>query len=258
VSWVEIVAVMAVLGTLVVLPLLRRRGREDEDGGSGVIDFATNVALAVFLLVLAYAVVLCRDAISAADSNVATEAETLTELYWTVAPIDEAAPVRDQIRLYTEQSIRFDWPAMTEDRLSPQADQALEGIRASVLRLEPKSDEGKDLRQDALARAAELAHTRELRAIDAETELEPVFVLVMVISGVLVLVLPWTLRRRPGLPAVAADVVRLAMLVVGILFVQNISSPFVGVSTIAPDPLVEAKQQFDRIDQQFPPPVLAG
>lgn len=87
--WVTVLVVSTTAVTLLTLLTLRRRGRPDEERGATSVDFSANLALAVYLLVLAYAAVLCRDAISTSQADVQAEAETLTEMYWSVAPIPE-------------------------------------------------------------------------------------------------------------------------------------------------------------------------
>ncbi|GLW11194.1 hypothetical protein Misp01_63220 [Microtetraspora sp. NBRC 13810] len=250
-GWVAVVAVAVFVVMGITLTVLRRRGRSDEEHGSVALDFATNLALAIYLLVLAYAAVLCRDAINAANTDVAAEAESLTELYWSVSSIPEAGPVREKIKSYTEQSITLDWPLMTQDRLSDVADRSLDELRAGLFQLRPADETHREMRQEALARAAEVSHARGIRAADASTRLEGIFLISMVISGIAVIVLPWTRGIRPTVTSVVSDVVRLAIVVTGIVFIQLLSHPFSGVGAVEPSALQTAQQQFDRIDDQI-------
>ncbi|WP_214106969.1 bestrophin-like domain [Acrocarpospora catenulata] len=252
-GWVVVFAVLVFGLAALVFSRLWRYGRPDEDGGAGTIDLAVHIALAVFLVVLAYAVVLCRDAISAADADVGAEAESLTELYWAAAPLPGSGHVRSLVRSYTSQSIKLDWPLMAADRtLSPEVDRALLDLRAAVTRLASASPVEEDLRTEALARAAEVSHARALRMDDATTELEPVFFTAMVISGLLVIVLPWTLRRRPSMPSIVADVVRIVTVVAGIVLVTEIAHPYGVRGAVEPTALEAAQAQYDHIDKAFP------
>ncbi|MBB2912660.1 hypothetical protein FHS43_003943 [Streptosporangium becharense] len=247
-----ILVMLSVAILLIAFRVLRRRGRDDEGHGSSSVDFSVNLALAVYLLVLAYAAVLCRDGLSVAETDVQAEAESLTEMYWAVAPIPEAAPVRAQIRQYTAQSVSLDWPLMSESAMSQVPAHTLEDMRAAVIRLRPADEQGKSLQQDALARVAEISHARAVRADDARAGLESIFIISMIISGLVVIMLPWTLGVRPTRSSIIADMVRVGVVLIGVCFIMLISHPFDGIGAIQPDAFKAAQQQYDQIDGQFP------
>ncbi|MDP9864013.1 MULTISPECIES: bestrophin-like domain [Streptosporangium] len=251
-GWVTMLVVAAVAITMIALLVLRRRGRAEEGGGSASVDFSANLALAVYLLVLAYAAVLCRDALSTSQADVQAEAEVLTEMYWSVAPIPEAAPIRAQIRDYSARSVDLDWPLMTKGQMSPIPTLMLEDMRAATIRLRPAGEESKGLQQDALSHLSEAAHARALRTADAGTGLESIFVISMIISGLLVIALPWTLGARPTLPSIIGDAVRVGVVVIGIGFIMLISHPFAGLGAVGPDAFKAAQKQYDQIDERFP------
>ncbi|MEV7010127.1 hypothetical protein [Streptosporangium sp. NPDC051022] len=252
-GWISVLVVVAVAITLIALLVLRRKGREVEDQGSASVDFAVNLALAVYLLVLAYAVVLCRDAISTSQTDVQAETETLSEMYWTVAPIPEAVPLRARIRDYSAKSVSLDWPLMARGEMSPVPTKLLEDMRAEVIRLRPATEEGKVLQQTAVSHVSEIAHARSVRANDANTGLESIFVISMMISGLLVVVLPWTAGTRPTGASIVGDLVRVSVVVVGIGFIMLIGHPFHGVGAVGPEDFVAVQKQYDQIDAQFPP-----
>ncbi|MEV8638333.1 hypothetical protein AB0395_42440 [Streptosporangium sp. NPDC051023] len=257
-GWISVLVVVAVAITLIALLVLRRKGREGEDHGSTSVDFAANLALAVYLLVLAYAVVLCRDAISTAQTDAQAETETLSEMYWSVAPIPEGGPLRARIRDYSAKSVSLDWPLMARGRMSPVPAKVLEDMRAEVIRLRPADDESKALQQDAVSHVSEVAHARSVRAKDADTGLESIFVISMLISGLLVVVLPWTVGTRPTGASIVGDLVRVSVVVIGIGFIVLISHPFNGLAAVGPDDFVAVQQQYDQIDARFPLRFPAG
>ncbi|WP_406311335.1 DUF4239 domain-containing protein [Streptosporangium sp. NBC_01639] len=256
-GWVTVLVVVAVGIMLIALLALRRKGRADDGNGAASVDFAANLALAVYLLVLAYAAVLCRDALATSQTDVQAEAETLTEMYWSVAPIPEAAPIRSQIRQYSAQSAELDWPLMARGEMSPIPTKTLKDLRAATIQLRPVGEESKSLQQDALSRVSEVAHARALRADDAGSGLEAIFVISMLVSGLLVIALPWTLGVRPTMPSVIGDAVRVAVVIIGIGFIMLISHPFSGLSAVGPDAFKAAQQQYDQIDYRFPTPFTA-
>ncbi|MEV7908396.1 hypothetical protein [Streptomyces anulatus] len=257
-GWISVLVVAAVAITLIALLVLRRKGREGEDHGSASVDFAANLALAVYLLVLAYAVVLCRDAISTSQTDVQAETETLSEMYWSVAPIPEGGPLRARIRDYSAKSVSLDWPLMAHGRLSPVPTKVLEDMRAEVIRLKPADDASKALQQDAVSHVSELAHARSVRADDANTGLESIFVISMIISGLLVVVLPWTVGTRPTGASVVGDLVRVSVVVIGVGFIMLIGHPFNGPGAVGPDDFVAVQKQYDQIDARFPLRFPAG
>ncbi|MDF5756071.1 DUF4239 domain-containing protein [Spongiactinospora sp. TRM90649] len=253
-GWVSIAASAAFVILVLMIVTLRKKGQDNEEQRFGAVDFAANLALAVYLLVLAYAVVLCKDAVTAAASDAAAESETLTELYWAVSPIPEAAAVKTQVREYTTQSITLDWPLMTDDELSPLPDRTLDEIRGTLLRMRPADDTHENLRQEALARASELSHARTVRAEDAGNRLEDVFMISMAISGALVIAMPWTLGIRPSFATAVSDAIRVTVVVVGVIFVQLSSHPYSGLNAVEPTAFHTALQQYDRIDRQLAVP----
>ncbi|NUR30447.1 MAG: hypothetical protein HOV83_32105, partial [Catenulispora sp.] len=224
--WFTLAAAVAVL--LIVLVVLRRRGRADAEHGPAALDFAANLALAVYLLVLAYAAVLGNDAITAADTDAVAESESLTELYWAIAPIPAAAPIRTQVRDYTDQAIRLDWPLMAAGELSPVPAATLDDLRLAVQQLRPADVLTRENRATALNRAAEVSHARGIRADDAESSLDPIFLICMVASGLLVVGLPWLAGARPTPVSIAGDVVRVGVVAVGIVIIVLLSHPYSG------------------------------
>ncbi|GHH65848.1 hypothetical protein GCM10017673_10610 [Streptosporangium violaceochromogenes] len=257
-GWISVLVAAAVAITLIAFLVLRRKGREDEERGADSVDFGANIALAIYLLVLAYAVVLCRDAYATSQTDIRAETETLSEMYWSIAPLPEAAPLRARIREYSSQSVTLDWPLMRRGEMSPVPTKTLEDMRTAMLRLRPLDETGKTLRQEALAHVSEAAHARSTRADDARTGLESIFVISLIVSGLLVIVLPWTVGRRPTAASVAGDLVRVAVVVVGVGFIVLISHPFSGVGAVGPDDFVAVQQQFDQIDARFPLQPVAG
>ncbi|WP_329087905.1 MULTISPECIES: bestrophin-like domain [unclassified Streptosporangium] len=251
-GWIAVLVVVSVAIALIAFRVLRRKGRDDGDHVASSVDFSANLALAVYLLVLAYAAVLCRDGISVSEADVQAEAESLTEMYWSVAPIPEAAPVRSQIRQYTAQSIDLDWPLMAGSEMSPIPGQTLADMRTTVLRLRPLGEESKNLQQDTLDRISEVSHARVVRSDDASTGLESTFVILLILSGLLVVALPWTLGVRPTTASIIADLVRVSVVVIGVCFIILISHPFSGLGAVEPDAFKAAQRQYDQIDGRFP------
>jgi|GEM_PF-4515791 len=251
-GWVAVLVVVSIAIALIAFRVLRRKGYDDGEHSASSVDFSANLALAIYLLVLAYAAVLCRDALSVSETDVQAEAESLTEMYWSVAPIPEAAPVRSQIRQYTAQSIDLDWPLMAGSEMSPIPGQTLADMRASVLRLRPIGDESKNLQQATLDRISEVSHARMVRSDDARSSLESIFVISMILSGLLVIALPWTLGVRPTASSIIADLVRVAVVVGGVCFIILISHPFSGLGAVDPDAFKVAQRQYDQIDGHFP------
>jgi Protein of unknown function (DUF4239) len=251
-GWVAVLVVVSVAIALIAFRVLRRKGREDGEHGSSSVDFSANLALAVYLLVLAYAAVLCRDGLAVSEADVQAEAESLTEMYWSVAPIPEAAPIRSQIRQYTAQSIDLDWPLMAAGEMSPLPGQTLADMRTTVLRLRPVGEESKNLQQDTLDRISEVSHARIVRGDDAGAGLESIFVISMILSGLLMIALPWTLGVRPTTSSIIADLVRVGVVVIGVCFIILISHPFNGLGAVEPDAFKAAQRQYDQIDGRFP------
>ncbi|MER5645008.1 hypothetical protein [Streptosporangium sp. NPDC002524] len=251
-GWIAVLVVVSVAIVLIAFRVLGKRGREDDEHGSSSVDFSANLALAVYLLVLAYAAVLCRDALSVSEADVQAEAESLTEMYWSVAPIPEAAPVRAQIRQYTAQSVDLDWPLMARNEMSPLPGQTLMDMRATVLRLRPVGEESRNLQQDTLDRISEVSHARIVRSDDASTGLENTFVILLTLSGLLVIALPWAPGVRPTTTSIVADLVRVGVVLIGVCFIMLISHPFSGLGAVEPDAFKAAQRQYDQIDGQFP------
>lgn len=250
-AWASVLVAVAVL--LIALVVLRHKGKDDEgDYSASSLDFAANLALAAYLLVLAYAAVLVYDASGAAETDALAESESLTELYWAVAPLPDSEQIRSQIKAYTTETIQLDWPRMSEGELAQEPTRTLEDLRASIMNLRPVSDADKELRSTALDRISDVTHARIVRADDAGSSLDDIFMISLVLSGLVVIVLPWFARARPTVASIAGDVVRVGVVVGGILIILVMEHPYSGMKAVQPEAFAAAQEQYEQIDRRFP------
>jgi hypothetical protein len=116
--WVMLVAAIAGIAlAAVVVTIIRDRAGEPEDV---TIGFLGPTLAAIYLLVLAFALVTEWQTNADARQSVVNEATALRSLQWSAAglPASSAVTLRRQLDAYVSEVVNDDWPQMREGHLS--------------------------------------------------------------------------------------------------------------------------------------------
>jgi hypothetical protein len=241
-STVEIVLIGvggAVVLTLAAVLLARRFFPQLADSQfEPVADSLRVVYELIFALILAFVIAAVLDEMSNAESSVASEATTISEL----VRANDALPEGDQGRLddsvmaYVHAVANDEWKTMKDGKASPRATAALEGMYAEYRLVKPQGAAQTESYSQALDDLHEVGSKRRDRLNIAEADL-PTMLRVLVLVG---LVLLLVLEYRPHLKPVAGLVFMgtLAMVVTSaFLLTVVLNYPFAGQVSVSNAPL---------------------
>jgi Protein of unknown function (DUF4239) len=231
-----VIVLAAAMATAVVAILLSRRRAAGEDGDG--VDFVNAALAAVYLVLLAFNVVVCWERIDGLNSDIRTEAGDLRTLAGLTD--DLPAPVGVKVRVaatdYAHAVLDREWPAAGEPL---NADAAIPITRArQALAAVPDGDtpasKARDQASDVLD---DLTKTRQDRITSSAHGLPWILSAVLALLTLVQLVTPLALGLRPGLPGALLAGVNTAVVVAGLLFVLDLNTPYSGVQAVDRNPL---------------------
>jgi hypothetical protein len=192
----------------------------------------------IFALILAFVIAAVLDEMGNAESAVASEATTISELVRSNDAFREGArgKVDEAVSQYVRTVANDEWKTMKDGESSPQATSALEGLYAEYRRVKPVGEVETEAYGQAIDDLHELVAKRRERLDIASADL-PTILRVLVLVGVVLLLV---LEYRPQLPLGAglvfmgtlATVVTAAFLLTVVL-----NYPFAGDVSVSNEPL---------------------
>jgi hypothetical protein len=236
-----VIVLAAAVASAAVAFLLSRRRAGDEGGGG--VDFVNAALAAVYLVLLAFNVVVCWERVDGLNGDVRTEAGDVRAL--AGLSDDLPAPVGDKVRAaatdYAHAVLNREWPAAGEplnaDAAIPiaRARQALAAVPDGDTPAAKASDQASDVLDD-------LTKTRQDRITSSAHGLPWVLTAVLVLLTAVQVVTPLALGIRPGLAGALLGAVNTAVVVAGLLFVLDLNTPYSGVQAVDRNPLHAAAQ----------------
>ncbi|NDU76624.1 hypothetical protein GWI34_28955 [Actinomadura sp. DSM 109109] len=233
-------AAACAVGLVIAASLLvrRTRGAVDDSAPDGPTSSHTGGMLsALFLLAFAIAIVVPWTTADSARSNTYTESQAIAEAYWAAQrlPAADARHVQDRLIAYVELVRGPEWRLMEHGRLSSRGWADLDGLRREVIAVEAGSDEAKEARAAVLDHLGEVSAARRQRAVDARTTPPAGLLAVTLITGLVVLVLPFLVGARPRGMALVPLSLMAALLAAGTYLTVDISHVFTGALAVGPD-----------------------
>ncbi|MEU8120713.1 hypothetical protein AB0C21_18555 [Spirillospora sp. NPDC049024] len=216
----------------------RARGTVDDGAPDGPTSSHTGAMLsALFLLAFAIAIVVPWTTADAARSNTYTESQAITEAYWAAErlPAADARRVQDGLITYVELVRGPEWRLMKHGRLSARGWAELDRLRHDVIAIQPGTDEASDARGAVLDHLGEISAARRQRAADARTTPPAGLLAVTVLTGVVVLLLPFLVGARPRGMALVPLALMAALLAAGTYLTVDISHVFTGALAVGPE-----------------------
>ncbi|GAA2449772.1 hypothetical protein GCM10010191_79400 [Actinomadura vinacea] len=247
---VYLIAAACAVGVVLVAGRLVRRGRDDGEPDGPTVGHAGSMISAMFLLAFAVAIVVPWAATDSARLNTYTEAQAITEAYWSAERLPAAS--RDQARTGLLDYARFvrdeEWREMAEGRLSPGGWTRLDAVRRQVIALPvPDDDEIKDARTTFLGQVTAISAARHQRAMDARTTPPAGLLIITVATGLLVVALPYLAGARPRGMALVPLALMAGLLAIGIYLALDITHTFTGGLGVRPDAFTGAITEIQRI-----------
>ncbi|WP_395110095.1 hypothetical protein [Actinomadura sp. SCN-SB] len=232
---------------------LIRRGIDDGDPGGATAAHTGAMLSALFLLAFAVAIVVPWAATDSARLNTYTEAQAITEAYWSAERLP-AGP-REHARAGLADYARFvrdrEWRDMAEGRLNPDGGARLDAVRRQVIALPAGDDAADQAAGDARAAVLEqigaISAARHQRAMDARVRPPTALLVITAVTGLLVVAFPYLAGARPrGMTAVPLALMA-GLLAIGIYLAIDISHTFAGGLAVRPDAFTGALTEIQRI-----------
>jgi hypothetical protein len=250
---IYIAAAVCAVVVVVLASRLVRRGRHgvddpDPDGPTGAHTGAMLSAL--FLLAFAIAIVVPWTSADSARSNTYAESQAVVEAYWAASrlPAADARPVQDGLRGYLQLVRGPEWRLMrAHGRLSAAGWTRLDALRREVIAVKAPTDDLQDARGRVLDHLTEISAARHQRAMDAGTTPPAGLLAVTVLTGIMVILLPFLAGARPrGMTLIPLGLMA-GLLAAGIYLVFDISHVFRGGLAVHPDAFTGAAAELRRI-----------
>ncbi|MFL6075861.1 MAG: DUF4239 domain-containing protein [Mycobacteriales bacterium] len=231
-----VIVLAAAVATAVVAILLGRRRAAGESGGG--VDFVNAALAAVYLVLLAFNVVVCWERIDGLNGDIRTEAGDVRALAGLTG--DLPAPVGDQVRAdatdYAHAVLDREWPA-TGEPLNAAAAIPIVKARQALATVPGEDTPAAKARDQASDVLDDLTETRQDRITSSAHGLPWILNAVLALLTVVQLVTPLALGLRRGLVGALLAGVNTAVVVAGLLFVLDLNTPYSGVQAVDRTPL---------------------
>jgi protein-S-isoprenylcysteine O-methyltransferase Ste14 len=250
-----VAGVAAILVVLIAAFSVRRfrAAAADEPGETGA-DHAGGMLSALFLLVLAIAIIVPWTNADSARQNTYTEARSLTDAYWAAGGLPD--PAKQQARGAIDGYLRYaagpEWQTLRHGRLTDAGWRRLDTLRATLDGLDLKNGDQSDARDDAVAAVKDASSAREQRSEDAKAGLPGGVVWLTVLSGFVIVVFPFLAGVRARGRALIPVIVMAALLGVTVFLTIDIAHPFSGGLAVGPGAYRTALHELPRIRTAVP------
>ncbi len=239
---------------LVVLPsiiamgalIVSRRfvGFETLASNNDIAGFKFATVGVIYSVLVAFAVIVVWEKFNEAEAAVIQEAGAAATLYRLTATQDPATvATRAALNKYLELAIQRDWPAMAQERESPETTQALDALYAAALRTTEKGSSPPAVLIEMFKQLDALTQARRTRLHLATGVVPGVVWLVLSFGAVLTVGFTFFFGTK-NLPAQVMMTGILSFLVFMALFVIiSIDHPFTGPSNVGSEPLRSVMQE---------------
>jgi hypothetical protein len=206
--------------------------------------FATVGVL--YAVLLAFAVVVVWEKFNQADSEVAKEAGAAATVFRLTRGLDEphAGTIRAATTTYLKVAIAKDWPAMEQERESPEATEALSEIYHAVLKFHAFEGREGVVIAELLRQVDKLSDARRERLVMADG-IVPTVIWIVLISGAVLTISFTFFFGTENLRAQAIMTGVLSVLIFsGLLTIIAIDHPFAGTVKVGPEALADVVRDF--------------
>ncbi|QFG19859.1 DUF4239 domain-containing protein [Actinomadura sp. WMMB 499] len=227
-----------------------RRATDDADPDGPTVSHAGAMLSALFLLAFAIAVIVPWTTADAARAGTYAETQAISETYWAAARLPPAQRdgVRSGLRAYVDTVRDPEWDLMADGRLTPAGWTLLDRVRRDVIAFEADDDELREARAGVLDHLGQITEARHQRAMDARTEPPAGLTVVTVVTGVVVVLLPFLAGASPRGATLVPLALMAALLAAGTYLTIDIARPFEGALAVGPEAFVELRAELQRID----------
>ncbi|MFD9698869.1 hypothetical protein [Lentzea sp. NPDC059081] len=240
--WTALVIVLASVVVTAVACILFGRSRSHEQSDDRDADsrgFLGAVISGLFIVALAFYVVIVWEENGAAEDNASREAAAVADVYWqtSVMPQPQRDLIRGLLTEYPKLVAEKEWPQLAVGESDQETAAALSSLHAEILSLPASPDEVKSARERAVERLREITDLRRDR-IDSASGLDDTGNLMLIgtiVGAVAMVVFPlligFTARRRHVLQMCLTA----AVLAFVCVLCLGMTQPFDGMLRVDPD-----------------------
>lgn len=232
--WVMLVAAVAGIAlAAVVVTIIRDRAGEPEDV---TIGFLGPTLAAIYLLVLAFALVTEWQTNADARQSVVNEAAALRGLQWSAPglPASSAATLHRQLDAYLSQVVHHDWPQMRDGRLSDDSERMIAAMYRSALRANPATNAQSAAQQNVVGQLDSLLAARSQRDADAGSRLPAGLLAAVLATSVVVIVFPFAGGLRVSTVSLVMAGLQAVLVAVGVVVVFQLNLAYAGPLAVGP------------------------
>jgi len=235
--WIFLGALLA--SGLSVYLVHRYWGHEKRREHTDVAGFIFAGVAVLYAVLLAFVVILGWETLNSAHATTYTEADQLSNVYWIARslPAPQGPAIDDLALKYAHTVIDREWPLMSEEKTSPEAQDLLTQLRADVFRFSPRTSQQQVLYEQAVVGVNGLTAARRDR-IDAMTEEVPEPIWVALIFGAVITVSFCLLFGVKNMAVHIGMVLAIAALItICLILIKDMQYPFSGNPHIGPEAL---------------------
>jgi hypothetical protein len=224
----------SVAGLILVQRFVPIELRKQHNDVAGFIYAVVGIAYAVLLGLV---VVAAWEQYQIATDTTEREANELAELFWLGQrlPPAEGHHLQELTRSYARVVVDEEWPLMVRGDSSPRAWALLDEIRLTVQNLNPDTEAGQVLYDQALERVHDLADARRDRLVEAQQGI-PGILWVVLVTGAIITICFTYLFGLDDTTTHTLMVALLALIIGLVLFtIGSLEYPFRGVVHVGPD-----------------------
>jgi len=234
-----VVGVPSLLAGLGIWLMQRIVPAERRAANNEVAGYIFAMISGLYLLTLAFGVIVVWDTSEGAKTAVHDEASNLTELYWVghALPSAKAQPIEQRLGDYLSVVTQTEWPLMNRHRVSDEATARLQDLRAELLRLQPANANEQTLVQQGLSFMTNAAEARQQR-LDAVGEgMSPILWFALLLGGLLTVAFTFWFGLANTAWHVGMVVFLTVMVVFTLYLIHLLEFPFSGYVHVSPNDL---------------------
>jgi hypothetical protein len=221
----------------VVRLIARRYASFDYD--SGVIDTATQNTMSGAFVILSFSFVLVMGNVDKFDTEVTLEASQIHVMDQMLSLLHSPAANQERHRLlnYTESLVNDEWPILGQARGNRVSVQKLEEFLSGLKELKQGEGPEEGLFVEIVKQSGEIVQSRDIRILNASTNLPDLFWIVNTVSLLVVIVVGSLRLAQPSPPRVIVIICQIIMINLLFSAVLIIDNPFKGQTRISSWPL---------------------
>jgi Protein of unknown function (DUF4239) len=181
-------------------------------------------------IVLAFVLVASWERFERARANTEAEANALGDLYRQAAGMPDAvqSALTTDITQYLHGVIEADWPAMSNDQLSPQTQDLYLAIWRAVLDMQPQTGKDIALYQCMVQKLDDFAEARRDRLLYMQTALPPVIWNFLLVFGAITVAFTYFFGMPRLLPQLIITVALTGTVACTMFIIWEMQTPFSG------------------------------